>query len=43
MKVEGRAMAKLWSGLKHRVTLLLAVFAPRPAPGPPAPHPWEAS
>ena len=39
-------MAKLWSGLKHRVTLLLGVFAPRPAPGPERalrPHPWEAS
>ena len=39
-------MAKLWSGLKHRVTLLLAFFAPRPAPGPERarrPHPWEAS
>ena len=39
-------MAKLWSGLRHRVTLLLAVFAPKPAPGPERarrPHPWEAS
>ena len=43
---EDAAMARIWTGLKHRATLLLALFRPAPsvtAVGPPAPHPWEKS
>ena len=45
-RFENGAMARIWTDLKHRVTLLLALF--RPAPGvsvaaPAAPHPWERS
>jgi len=45
---EDDAMARLWTDLKHRVTLLLALFRPAPAadirvPYPAAPHPWEKS
>ena len=39
-------MARIWTELKHRVTLLLALIRPAPgvsAAGLPAPHPWEKS
>ncbi len=41
-------MEYLWAGLRHRVTLLLALFRPAPAAPAPVPysirpHPWEKS
>ena len=45
-RFEDGAMEFLWAGLRHRVTLLLALFRPAPiAPARPAaaPHPWEKS
>lgn len=45
-RFEDGAMAKLWTDLKHRATLLLALFRPAadaPASYPAAPHPWEKS
>ena len=47
-RFEDGAMARIWADLKCRVTLLLAVFRPAPAPEvsarhAAAPHPWEKS
>ncbi len=45
-RFEDGAMARIWADLKHRVTLLLALFRPAPsvsAARPAAPHPWEKS